>query len=32
MNGEAENRRGRKLVAGDEVIIDGQGSYIISKR
>ncbi|SDD87278.1 S4 domain protein YaaA [Paenibacillus sp. UNCCL117] len=27
VNGEAENRRGRKLVAGDRVVVDGCGEF-----
>jgi ribosome-associated protein len=31
LNGEAENRRGKKLLPEDEVVIEGQGAYIIKK-
>lgn len=30
VNGEAENRRGRKLYPGDRVIIEDMGSIVIS--
>ncbi len=32
VNGEAENRRGRKLVPGDTVEVEGCGSFAVSGR
>lgn len=32
VNGEPENRRGRKLVPGDTVEVDGCGTFALSKR
>lgn len=31
VNKEPEARRGKKLFAGDEISIDGQGSFLITK-
>lgn len=31
VNGEPENRRGRKLYPGDSVEIKGQGSYLLKE-
>lgn len=31
VNKEPEARRGKKLFVGDEITIDGQGSYVIIK-
>jgi ribosome-associated protein len=31
LNGEAEDRRGKKLLPEDQVVIEGQGAYIIKK-
>ena len=30
INGELENRRGRKLVSGDVIIIDGVGEFTLN--
>jgi ribosome-associated protein len=32
VNGESENRRGRKLYPGDEVSIEGYGQYKVIRR
>ncbi|MCD9024858.1 S4 domain-containing protein YaaA [Cohnella silvisoli] len=32
VNGEAENRRGRKLRVGDQIEVEGNGSFIIVTR
>ena len=31
VNNDPEARRGKKLVAGDEITIEGHGSYLITK-
>jgi ribosome-associated protein len=32
VNGEAENRRGRKLYAGDTIEVEGHGSFKVGKK
>ncbi|USG65807.1 S4 domain-containing protein YaaA [Brevibacillus ruminantium] len=32
VNGETENRRGRKLYPGDEITVEGHGSYKVARR
>lgn len=32
VNDELENRRGKKLYSGDRIVIEGIGSFIISKK
>ena len=31
LNGELEDRRGKKLLPEDQVVIEGQGAYVIKK-
>lgn len=31
VNGEAENRRGKKLVAGDKVEVEGHGAFLVER-
>ncbi|QNK58064.1 S4 domain-containing protein YaaA [Paenibacillus sp. PAMC21692] len=31
INGEADNRRGRKLYAGDKVEVEGQGMFVVTR-
>lgn len=31
LNGQPEDRRGKKLIPGDQVVIEGQGTYLIKK-
>lgn len=31
LNGEIEQRRGKKLVPGDQIMVEGQGSYVIKQ-
>ncbi|MBB6634033.1 S4 domain-containing protein YaaA [Cohnella thailandensis] len=32
VNGQAENRRGRKLVPGDTIEVEGCGSFVVKTR
>ncbi|RUS48779.1 S4 domain-containing protein YaaA [Cohnella sp. AR92] len=32
VNGQAENRRGRKLVPGDAIEVEGCGSFVVKSR
>ncbi|WP_027086755.1 S4 domain-containing protein YaaA [Cohnella panacarvi] len=32
VNGEPDNRRGRKLVVGDQIEVEGCGTFIVSAR
>ena len=32
VNGEAENRRGRKLYDGDQIVVEGCGEFRVARR
>lgn len=32
VNGEAENRRGKKLVEGDKVVVEGHGQFQVVRK